>query len=95
MTAITTTIVPASAPAMPQSVAAPESALDLELRAAREHARRLTMMHGIDARDVAVAWDTVEELMTAKARQRSRALSSFEQYCQDHPDASEARLYDV
>jgi hypothetical protein len=95
MTATTTTVVPTLAPAMPQGVAAPESALDAELRAAREHARRLTMMHGIDARDVAVAWDTVEELMTAKARQRSRALSSFEQYCRDRPDAAEARMYEV
>ncbi|GAB4357906.1 MAG: hypothetical protein Fur0042_27350 [Cyanophyceae cyanobacterium] len=95
MTAITTTVVPILALATPQGVLAPESSLEAELRAAREHARRLTMMHGIDARDVAVAWDAVEELMTAKARQRSRALSSFEQYCQDHPDAAEARMYDV
>ncbi|MCG9885697.1 MAG: Calvin cycle protein CP12 [Cyanobacteria bacterium] len=95
MTAITTTVVPTLALATPQGVLAPEFSLEAELRAAREHARRLTMMHGIDARDVAVAWDAVEELMTAKARQRSRALSSFEQYCQDHPDAAEARMYDV
>lgn len=95
MMSITTTVVPTLAPATPQGAQATESRLDAELRTAREHARRLTMMHGIDARDVAVAWDTVEELMTAKARQRSRARSSFEQYCHDHPDASEARMYEV
>lgn len=70
-------------------------ALDVELQAAREHARRLTAMYGTGHRDVAVAWDGVEELLVAKARRRERALSSFERYCLERPDAVEARIYDV
>ena len=69
--------------------------LDTELFAAREHARRMTAMNGNGAREAAVAWDVVEELLAAKARRRSQTLSPFERYCQENPSAREARMYDI
>jgi hypothetical protein len=86
------------APLVPTTTARTKPAidkLDNDLQAAREHARRLTEMYGISNRAVAVAWDTVEELLTAKARRRAKALSPFEQYCTDNPGAPEARMYDL
>ena len=69
--------------------------LDAELQVAREHARRLTAIYGADAPDVAVAWEVVEELLTAKAKRRQQAPTAFAQYCAAHPDAEECRIYDV
>lgn len=69
--------------------------LESELRVALEHARRLTAMYGTDQPEVAVAWDVVEELLVARARQRANAPSGFENYCERHPDALECRLYEV
>lgn len=88
----------ANAPLAPVAPAPPKPAIDTldnDLQAAREHARRLTEMYGVGNRAVAVAWDTVEELLTAKARRRAKALSPFEQYCADNPGAPEARMYDL
>jgi hypothetical protein len=72
-----------------------KKSLETSFLAALEHARRLTQMYGIGATEVAVAWDTVEELLTAKYRQQKSCSSSFEQYCALHPDAPECRIYDV
>jgi glutamyl-tRNA reductase len=72
-----------------------KTSLETSFQAALEHARRLTQMYGIGATEVAVAWDAVEELVTAIFRQRERSSSSFEHYCALHPDAPECRLYDV
>jgi hypothetical protein len=43
-----------------------------------------------------VAWDIVEELQAEAAHQRAEVLqkTAFEQYCEENPDALEARLYD-
>ena len=38
------------------------------LKAALEHARRITDMYGTPNIEVAIAWETVEELLVAKAR---------------------------
>jgi hypothetical protein len=69
--------------------------LDIELKAALEHARRLTEMYGVKSLEVAVAWDAVEELLSAKAHRRETPVSSLTQYCDLNPDAPECRLYDV
>ena len=58
-------------------------------------ARRLTQMYGIGGTEVAIAWDAVEEMVTARCRQLEDSDFSFEQYCALHPDAPECRLYDV
>ena len=72
-----------------------EKSLEISFNAALEHARRLTQMHGIGTTEVACAWDTVEELLTAKSRQSKSSSAGFEHYCSLHPDAPECRIYDV
>ena len=86
-----------SAPASTAAPSAPvagQNALDNALQAALEHARRLTEMNGTDSIEVALAWETVEELETAKARRLASAPSAFERYCAAYPDAPECRVYD-
>lgn len=72
-----------------------KTSLEASFQAALEHARRLTQMYGIGGTEVAVAWDAVEELVTAKSRQQESSSSWFEHYCLLYPDAPECRLYDV
>lgn len=67
--------------------------LEARLQVALEHARRLTAMYGVESREVALAWDTVEDLWTAQRRQQ--AQTPFERYCETYPDAPEARIYEV
>ncbi|MEM1242565.1 MAG: CP12 domain-containing protein [Cyanobacteria bacterium P01_H01_bin.26] len=46
--------------------------------------------------DAAIAWETVEELQTAQARQRRvTPAAAFVRYCAENPHARESRLYDV
>ena len=75
-----------------------ESAYENRFKAALEHARRLTQMHNCESADVAIAWETVEELRSAQLRQPFRSVSScvsmFERYCADNPSALECRSYD-
>ncbi|MDA0267276.1 MAG: Calvin cycle protein CP12 [Cyanobacteria bacterium] len=73
----------------------PTSTLDTALLVAFEHARRLTDIYGTTVIDVAIAWETVEELQVAKARRQTPAKSAFARYCEAHPDAPEARIYDL
>lgn len=72
-----------------------KTSLETSFQAALEHARRLTQMYGIGGTEVALAWETVEELVTARCRQQESSSSSFESYCALYPDALECRLYDV
>ena len=70
-----------------------ESTFETRLKAALEHARRLTDMHGPRSIDAAIAWETVEELQTAKARQQQvTPASAFAHYCSEKPHALESRL---
>ncbi|MGB3201402.1 MAG: Calvin cycle protein CP12 [Nodosilinea sp.] len=66
-----------------------------KIRAALEHARRLTAMEGIRSRNVAIAWEVVEELQVAQRQRRATVQSAFTQYCLANPAAPEARMYDV
>jgi len=68
--------------------------LQTEFRATREHARRLTALYGAGSPEVAAAWDAVEDILRAKAHQ-AQAMTPFERYCCENPDAPEARIYDV
>jgi hypothetical protein len=69
--------------------------IDSELRASREHARRLTALYGPCTPATAAAWDAVEEILAMKADQRVERLTAFQIYCQENPSAPEARIYDV
>lgn len=93
-----TTIAPktASEISTPLQTPSPESAFETQLKAALEHARRLTEMHGPQNIEVALAWETVEELQTAKAGHRKASPTiAFVRYCAENPGASESRIYDV
>mgnify|MGYP006268663269 CR=1 FL=1 len=85
-------------PTTPTSTtAAPQSTYETTLSAALEHARRLTQMNDGVGTDVAIAWETVEELRIAKARKASQpaeTTSAFEHYCEANPEAPECRIYD-
>jgi hypothetical protein len=51
-------------------------------------------MYGTANIEVAIAWETVEELQVAKARQRQAAPTTFARYCAENPDAPECRIYE-
>ncbi|NJM97731.1 MAG: hypothetical protein HC800_11730 [Phormidesmis sp. RL_2_1] len=76
----------------PQS---PESTANSRLKAALEHARRLTEMYGYQCVEVAIAWETVEELQTAQAHHLVPSCqSAFDRYCAENHNALECRIYD-
>ncbi|MFQ4138232.1 Calvin cycle protein CP12 [Nodosilinea sp. PGN35] len=81
-----TTTLPTSAPSIQPTLAA-------RLQVAFEHARRLSALYDINSTDVAIAWETVEELSTAHRRQAAQT-TAFERYCNAHPDAPECRIYE-
>lgn len=68
---------------------------ETRLKAALEHARRMTDMYGTDNIDVAIAWETVEELQVARARKQDTEHSAFARYCAENPDALECRIYEI
>ena len=72
----------------------PAPSLENRLQAALEHARRLTAMRGTADTEVAIAWETVEELQVALYRSQQATPSAFARYCEEHPDAPEARIYE-
>ena len=79
--------------ALPTPSIAIQPSLESRLQVALEHARRLTALYGTDSIDVAIAWETVEELSTAHRRQATQA-TAFDRYCNAHPDAPECRIYE-
>lgn len=110
MTFITTATTPTTSTTQPQTLPtttlpavepqalSSESTYKNRLKAALEHAHRLTQMRGYQNVDVAIAWETVEELRTAR---RERLMPSppscqaaFERYCIENPHALECRSYD-
>jgi CBS domain-containing protein len=63
---------------------------------ARDSARQICAEKGPTSPDCAAAWDVVEELQAEAAHRRNQRLEKthFEEYCEDYPDALEARMYD-
>jgi CBS domain-containing protein len=70
--------------------------LEQEIIKARDEARAICGQKGVSSRECASAWDIVEELQAELAHQKAQKpdISYFEEYCQDNPDALEARIYD-
>lgn len=68
--------------------------LNTQLRAALEHARRLTAMNESHNSDIAIAWEVVEELQFAQRCQYATVQSAFARYCLANPDAPECRIYE-
>lgn len=70
--------------------------LEDEIRKAVAEARAICAEKGPISKECAAAWDIVEELQAEAAHQRAEKPSktAFEQYCEEYPEAAEARVYD-
>lgn len=72
--------------------------LEQRIQVAIEQARAICAEKGATSSDCAVAWDVVEELQAEAAHQRDDKTfvgkTAFELYCEENPDALEARIYD-
>jgi CBS domain-containing protein len=70
--------------------------LEEQIQKAVEEARRVCAEKGATSKDCAAAWDIVEELQAEAAHQKAESpeKTHFEEYCEDNPDALEARMYD-
>lgn len=73
-----------------------EMLLETEIQKAREAARAICQEKGATSPDCAAAWDIVEELQAEAAHQKAEKIEKthFEEYCEENPDALEARIYD-
>lgn len=71
--------------------------LEQEIQKAIAEARAICTEKGATSKECAVAWDIVEELQAEAAHQRAEKLpkTAFEQYCEEHPEAAEAKMYDT
>jgi CBS domain-containing protein len=67
-----------------------------EIQAAIANARKLAQEKGASSSEAAVAWDIVEELQAEAAHQTAKPIqkTAFEEYCEENPNALEARMYD-
>ncbi|MGB8703094.1 MAG: Calvin cycle protein CP12 [Thermosynechococcaceae cyanobacterium] len=69
--------------------------LNSEIQAAIDQAHAVSAEKGANSKESAVAWDIVEELEAEAAHQQAkRPKTSFEEYCDENPEALEAREYD-
>ncbi|MBO0350944.1 CBS domain-containing protein [Phormidium pseudopriestleyi FRX01] len=70
---------------------------DSELEKAVQEARAICAQEGPTSKECAAAWDAVEELQAEASHQRAMkpVKSAFEEYCEENPEADEARVYDV
>ena len=61
-----------------------------------ESARETCDVSGSESQECAAAWDAVEELQAEASHRKAKgpAKSSFEQYCDNNPEADECRVYD-
>jgi hypothetical protein len=70
------------------------------IQSAIDEAHRVSELYGPDSPESAAAWDVVEELQAEAAHQKDhpghfRNLNkSFADYCEEYPEAPEARIYD-
>jgi len=71
--------------------------LEEMIKKARDNARSICADKGPTSPDCAAAWDIVEELQAEAAHQKTERLDKtyFEEYCEENPDALEARIYDT
>ncbi len=70
--------------------------LEQEIEKAIVQARAICTEKGPTSKDCAVAWDIVEELQAEASHQRAIKLekTAFEIYCEQNPEAAEARIYE-
>jgi CBS domain-containing protein len=68
-----------------------------EIEIAREEARAICALKGATSPECAAAWDALEELQAAAARQRNQkppAKSSLQAFCENNPGAEQCRIYE-
>ncbi len=70
--------------------------LEQRIQDAIANARALCAEKGVTSSECMVAWDEVEELQAEAAHQRAKTLdkTAFDEYCEEYPEAFEARIYD-
>ena len=73
-----------------------EVVLEAEIQKAIADARAICAEKGASSSECAVAWDIVEELQAEAAHQSAQTLkkTAFEEYCEEYPEAREARIYE-
>ncbi|MGD1702305.1 CP12 domain-containing protein [Dapis sp. BLCC M229] len=71
--------------------------LEKRIEVAIEEARTICAKKGVTSKECAAAWDIVEELQAEAAHQKAERLdkTAFDEYCEDNPEAAEARTYDI
>lgn len=72
------------------------SFLQQEIEKAINEARTLSASQTAKREDIAAAWDIVEELQAEASHQQAKKLqkTAFDLYCEENPEAIEARIYD-
>ena len=67
-----------------------------QIKKETEQAREVCSTEGTTSGECAAAWDAVEELQAEASHQRQNnpEKTSFEQYCDNNPDAPECRVYE-
>ncbi|MGB3296739.1 MAG: Calvin cycle protein CP12 [Phormidesmis sp.] len=67
-----------------------------KIKSETELAREACATDGSNSDTCASAWDAVEELQAEASHQREKKSkkSSFDQYCDENPEADECRVYD-
>jgi CBS domain-containing protein len=73
-----------------------EALFEEAIQEAIESARRICTEKGVSSPECAAAWDAVEEMQAEASHQRAKKLdkTAFQEYCDENPDAIEARVYD-
>lgn len=71
--------------------------LEQELQDEIQKARLICAEKGINSPECAAAWDVVEEIQAEIAHQRAKKplKTAFEEYCDEYPEAAEAKVYDL
>ncbi len=73
-----------------------EITLSKEIQMAIDNARAICAEKGAGSKECAIAWEVVEELQAEASHQQAKThKSAFEEYCEEFPEAAEARMYDV
>ncbi|WP_449420900.1 CP12 domain-containing protein [Phormidium nigroviride] len=70
--------------------------LEQQIEKAIEDARAVCKEKGATSKECAVAWDIVEELQAEASHQRAIKIdkTAFDLYCEENPEAAEARMYE-
>lgn len=85
-------------PTVPSASLEPASiSLEQRIQDAIAEAHLISQQYGADSQQSIALWDIVEELQAEAGHQRDAHVghTSLTDYCDDNPDAPEARVYDV